>query len=63
MLERIESSVNRLTQFTADASHELRAPLTLIQTAAEYTLRHERSHEELLEALRKILHETNRTTG
>jgi heavy metal sensor kinase len=63
MLERIESSVNRLTQFTADASHELRAPLTLIQTAAEYTLRRERSREELLEALRKILHETNRTAA
>ncbi len=63
MLERIESSVNRLGQFTADASHELRAPLTLIQTAAEYTLRRERSREEHLEALRKILYETKRTSA
>ncbi len=63
MLERIELSVNRLTQFTADASHELRAPLTLIQTAAEYTLRRERTQEELLDALRKILRETNRTSA
>jgi signal transduction histidine kinase len=63
MLERIEISVNRLTQFTADASHELRSPLTLIQTAAEYTLRRERSREELEQAMRKILHETNRTAA
>ena len=63
MLDRIEISVNRLTQFTADASHELRAPLTLIQTAAEYTLRRERSQDELLDALRKILRETNRTSA
>jgi signal transduction histidine kinase len=39
MLDRIEVSVARIKQFTADASHELRAPLTLIQAAAEYTLR------------------------
>jgi len=63
MLERIEISVNRLTQFTADASHELRAPLTLIQMAAEYSLRRERSREELLDALGKILRETNRTAA
>jgi len=63
MLERIEISVNRLTQFTADASHELRAPLTLIQMAAEYSLRRERSREELLDALEKILRETNRTAA
>ena len=43
MLYRIEVSVTRLKQFTADASHELRAPVTLIQAAAEYTLRRERS--------------------
>lgn len=63
MLDRIEVSVNRLTQFTADASHELRAPLTLMQTAAEYTLRRERSREEFEQAMRKILHETNRTAA
>jgi hypothetical protein len=30
MLERIERSFLRTKQFTADASHELRAPMTLI---------------------------------
>jgi signal transduction histidine kinase len=57
MLERIEQSFTRTRQFTADASHELRAPMTLIHTAAEYSLRRERSREDLLERLRKILRE------
>jgi two-component system, OmpR family, heavy metal sensor histidine kinase CusS len=62
MLDRIEVSVTRIKQFTADASHELRAPLTLIQAAAEYTLRRERSHDELVEAMEKILRESKRTS-
>lgn len=61
MLDRIESSFNRNRQFTADASHELRAPLTLIQSAAEYALRRERDRGELLDALREILRESKRT--
>jgi signal transduction histidine kinase len=51
-----------MAQFTADASHELRAPLTLIHTAAEFSLRRERSREELLDAMRKILRESGRTS-
>ena len=62
MLDRIEVSVRRTRQFTADASHELRAPLTLIQTAAEYSLRRERTHTELVEAMEKILRESKRTS-
>jgi signal transduction histidine kinase len=55
MLDRIEATFARTRQFTADASHELRAPITLIHTAAEFSLRRERSHEELLQAMRQIL--------
>ena len=62
MLDRIESAFGRVRQFTADASHELRAPLTLIHTAAEFSLRRNRSREELVEAMRKILRESQRTT-
>jgi heavy metal sensor kinase len=62
MLDRIESSFSRIRQFTADASHELRAPLTLIQTAAEFSLRRNRSREELVDAMQKILRESQRTT-
>ena len=57
MLARIETSFRSIDQFTADASHELRAPLALITTAAEVSLRRERSREELTEALNKIVRE------
>jgi heavy metal sensor kinase len=60
MLDRIEQAVQRMTQFTADASHELRAPLTLIHTAAEFSLRGERPPAELTEGLRRILRESDR---
>jgi heavy metal sensor kinase len=62
MLARIEQSVSRTRQFTADASHELRGPLALIQAAAEYALRRERPREELADALGTVLRETQRTS-
>jgi heavy metal sensor kinase len=62
MLARLDSSVRQMRQFTADASHELRTPLTLIRTAAEFSLRRERTREELTEAIRKILRECERTS-
>jgi len=39
MLDRLESSVNQIKRFTADASHELRGPLTFMRTVAEIALR------------------------
>ncbi len=62
MLSRVEQSVIQVRRFTADASHELRAPMTLIYTAAQFALRRDRSAEELKEALRKILREAKRCT-
>ena len=62
MLERLEGAVKRLSQFTADASHELRTPIALIRATAELTLRRERSAETYREALKHILDETDRTT-
>jgi heavy metal sensor kinase len=55
MLDRIEASVKRITQFTADASHDLRTPLALIRTNAELALRRPRSDSEYREALARIL--------
>jgi signal transduction histidine kinase len=63
MLSRIEASFRSVQQFTADASHELRAPLALIVTAGEVSLRRERSREELVEVLRKIIHEARHMSG
>ena len=62
MLDRIEASVKRITQFTADASHDLRTPLALIRTNAELVLRRPRSESEYREALHRILVTSEETT-
>lgn len=62
MLGRVEGSLLKMRQFTADASHELRAPMTLIYTAAQFALRRERSPAELKDSLQKILREAKRST-
>jgi heavy metal sensor kinase len=63
MLARIETAFTRVTEFTADASHELRTPISLIRTEAELALRRSRNEEEYREALRHILLEAERTTS
>jgi heavy metal sensor kinase len=55
MLERIETSVKRITQFTADASHDLRTPVAVVRATAEITLRRPRTAGEYRDALSKIL--------
>jgi heavy metal sensor kinase len=62
MLDRIEVAFRRVTEFTADASHELRTPVALIRTEAELALRRSRNSEEYRAALEHILGEAERTT-
>lgn len=63
MFARLEASVRRMKQFTADASHELRAPIALIRTTAEVAVqRRNRQAAEYLEALDDILEESERTS-
>jgi len=62
MLDRIEASVQRITRFTADASHDLRTPLALIRTNAELALRRTRGEGEYQEALARILAVSEETT-
>ncbi len=62
MLERLESAVHRLTQFTADASHELRTPIALMRTSAEIALRRPRTAEDYRESLQQIMDEAERTS-
>lgn len=60
MLTRIEKGFNTVERFTADASHELRAPLAFIVTAGEVCLRRQRSNEELVDGMSRILAEARR---
>jgi signal transduction histidine kinase len=63
MLERIDNSFKRITQFTADASHDLRTPVAVIRTLAEVTLRRPRSEQQYADALAKILRTSEETTS
>ena len=62
MLGRLEAAVTRLQQFTADASHELRSPVSVIRTTAELALRHGRSSEDLRSDMKEIHDEAQRLT-
>jgi heavy metal sensor kinase len=63
MLDRIEEAFQRVTQFTADASHELRTPVAVIRTTAELARGKPRTEQEYAVALDRILAESERTTS
>lgn len=60
MLSRLDRSIGQVKQFTADASHELKTPLTIIRGEADTTLGRPRSVEEYQDTLRSILEEVGR---
>lgn len=62
MLARLDVSVERRSQFTADASHELRAPVSLIRTTAELAVQDGRTNTEYHEDMAQILAEAERTS-
>ena len=63
MLGRLESSFNRITQFTADASHELRTPLALMRTTTEVSLRTSQTVADYREAQEEVLAELEKTSS
>ncbi|QEI04439.1 HAMP domain-containing protein [Pigmentiphaga aceris] len=62
MLARLETGFDAQRRFTADASHELRSPLSRLRAEIDITLRYPREREEYLEVLRSCLEEAERLT-
>uniref|UniRef100_UPI0039EFF2B3 HAMP domain-containing sensor histidine kinase n=1 Tax=Sinomonas sp. G460-2 TaxID=3393464 RepID=UPI0039EFF2B3 len=60
LLASLRESLQRERRFVADASHDLRTPLSLLTTELELALRRPRSAEELSDALSSALEETGR---
>lgn len=54
MFERLEASFEKERQFTSDASHELRTPVAVILSQAEYALLPDAEQEEMKEGLEII---------
>jgi heavy metal sensor kinase len=57
MLERLERSVAAMRRFTADASHELRTPITILMGEIELALRRPREPAQLTATLEASLEE------
>ncbi len=60
MLSRLEKSFGTLRRFTADASHELKTPLTVLRSGIERSLTHPTTSPEVMETLEETLLEVNR---
>jgi len=63
MLERLEDSFTRLSQFSADLAHELRTPIANMLGEAQVTLTRPRSPEEYREVIESSVAECERLSG
>ena len=61
--DRLEKSFHQATRFSADASHELKTPLTVLRTSVEALLRSPRLDLEIEQGLSSILEDTKRLSA
>jgi heavy metal sensor kinase len=62
LLARLDTSFESMRRFIADASHELRTPISIIRGEADVALERERAPEEYRESLALIHDESKRLT-
>ena len=62
MFGRLERSFMTLRRFTADASHELKTPLTVLRSGIERSITHPKVPRDVMATLEEILLEVNRMT-
>src|SRR6266404_2016408 len=55
--------LERSTRYSADASHQLKSPVTVLRTGLEMLLAREDFRPEVYEELSALLHQTHRLTG
>ncbi|MBM2815906.1 MAG: hypothetical protein HW421_2668 [Ignavibacteria bacterium] len=63
MIERLENSFTQIKQFTSDASHEMKTPLTILRGELELALHHQKTPDEYEFILASSLEEVSRLTN
>lgn len=63
MLERLESNFKQASRFSADAAHELKTPLTILQGELEQALQQAETGSELQQRLGNLQDEVRRLAG